>query len=48
MTMLDLVVCLSAFAKTDHEVVARATELIEKRVVVLRGSFAGQRIGASR
>ncbi|MEW6268271.1 MAG: hypothetical protein AB1689_03115 [Thermodesulfobacteriota bacterium] len=45
-TLLELVLCLSAVAKSDHEVVARATELVNERVVVLRGSFAGQKIAA--
>ena len=43
-TMLELVTYLSKVAKSDREVVARATELVNGGVVVLCGSFAGQKI----
>jgi hypothetical protein len=46
-TLLELVLCLAAVAKSDREVVARATELVNERVVILRGSFAGQTIPVS-
>lgn len=43
-TMLELVHWLSALSASDREVVARATELVNRDVVVLRGSFAGRKI----
>lgn len=43
-TMLELVAYLSTVTKTDREVVARVTELVNGGVVVLRGNFAGQLI----
>lgn len=43
-TMLELVTYLIAVAKTDHEVVARVTELVNSGAVVLRGNFKGQKI----
>jgi len=43
-TMLELVAYLSTVTKTDREVVARVTELVNGGVVVLRGNFAGQKI----
>lgn len=40
-TMLELVTYLSAVTKTDREVVARVTELVNGGVVVLCGNFKG-------
>jgi hypothetical protein len=42
--MLELVTYLSRVAKSDGEVVARATALVNGGVVVLCGNFAGQKI----
>lgn len=41
--MLELVSWLSRFTEDDREVVARATQLVNGGVVVLRGNFAGRR-----
>jgi len=43
-TMLELVTYLSAVIDSDREVVARATQLVNDGVVVLRGNFAGRKI----
>jgi hypothetical protein len=46
-TMLELVTYLSRVAKSDREIVARATELVNDGVVVLCGNFAGKKIPTS-
>ena len=42
--MLELVTYLSRVTKSDGEVVAHVTELVNGGVVVLCGSFAGKKI----
>lgn len=46
-TMLELVRCVSAVAETDYEIVATVTYLVNTGKVVLRGSFAGERLALS-
>ena len=43
-TMLELVTYLTSVTKSDREVVARVTELVNGGVVVLSGNFAGRKI----
>ena len=42
--MLELVTYLSAATRSDREVVAQVTELVNGGVVVLRGNFAGRKL----
>jgi len=44
MTLLDLVVALQDRCRSDAEVVAVVAQLVNRRRVVLCGTFAGRRI----
>ena len=46
-TMLDLVQAVMDFSKSDDEVVATVTYLVNSDKVRLRGNFAGARIALS-
>lgn len=47
-TMLELVRAVQDRARSDEEVVAIIAYMLNTRRVVLRGTFAGQRITAGR
>ena len=47
-TMLELVRAVQDHARSDAEVVAIIAHMLNTRRVVLRGTFAGQRITAAR
>jgi len=47
-TMLELVRAVQDRARSDEEVVAIIAYMLNTRRVVLRGTFAGQRITAER
>jgi hypothetical protein len=47
-TMLELVRAVQDRARSDEEVVAIIAHMLNTRRVVLRGTFAGQRITAAR